>query len=86
MSNERYYLGVSVEAEPTNDYHTQLLYTSKRTPYSAEQLNKHASSLKQPVYLYQLRDEDVICANGDKFAPAGSHMLIVQPPVKEATN
>jgi hypothetical protein len=84
MSNERYYLGVSVEAEPTNDYHTQLLYTSKRIPYSAEQLARHAGNLKQPVYLYQLRDEDLLRANGHIFAPAGSHMLIVQPtPAKE---
>jgi|688.fasta_scaffold346722_4 hypothetical protein len=83
MSNERYYLGVSVEAKPENGYNTQLLYTWKRTRYSAAQLSGHADDRCQPVYLYQLRDEDVICANGDKFAPAGSHMLIVQPPAKE---
>jgi hypothetical protein len=81
--NERYYLGIHIEAEPENDYHTQLLYTSKRTPYSAEQLARHASNLKQPVYLYQLRDEDLLRADGGIFAPAGSHMLIVQPPAKE---
>lgn len=87
MSNTRYFLGVSIKAEAANDYRTQLLYTSERTPYSADQLARHASNLKQPVYLYHLRDEDLLRANGYIFAPAGSHMLIVQPPpAKEAMN